>query len=277
MSASTGESSTRGLRAIGTAGTLLALAILGTSMLLRLATFFGADGHAISTLSPGLEGALRLAHRLAASSVGLLAIYAVVLCWTRRPLPSHVVKPVAWMVATTVFLAVIGPLTSGYQIAAVTVSNVVGGMLLLMAFGWLRESVNFDAPLRKSGDPLLRTAIFIFLLHIATGAAASAGEMHGVRWFAFLHLGTALLSTMFIGATLWSRRDEPLLAGRVVAATSLLTTQLALGLALLSLGARPTWLAFLHGMLSPLLALALVSLAVRDSTIRKLIRSFEPQ
>ncbi len=265
LSASTGESSTRGPRAIGTLGALLALAILGTSMLLRLATFFGTDGHAITTLSPGLEGALRLTHRLTASGVGLLAIYAVILCWTRRPLPSRVVKPIAWMVAATVFLAVIGPLTTGYQITAVTVSNVVGGMVLLMAFVWLRESVNFDALPRRPIEPLLRATIFVFLLHVATGAAASANEMHGIRWFAFLHLGTALLSAMFIGATLWDRRCDRSMAGRVVMATWTMAMLLVLGFAMTWLGARPIWLAFVHGMLSPLLAIALVSMAARDS------------
>ncbi|MBL0123961.1 MAG: hypothetical protein IPP88_14960 [Betaproteobacteria bacterium] len=264
-SAPTGESSTRGLRTTGTIGALLALAILGTSMLLRLATFFGTDGHSITTLSPQLEGALRLTHRLTASGVGLLAIYTVILCWTRRPLPSQLVKPIAWMVAATVFLAVIGPLTTGYQITAVTVSNVVGGMVLLMAFVWLRESVSFDPRPRKPIEPLLRATIFVFLLHVATGAAASASEMHGIRWFAFLHLGTALLSTMFIGATLWYRRCDRLMARRVAVTAWLTVTLLMLGFLMMWLGARPTWLAFVHGMLSPLLAIPLASMAARDS------------
>lgn len=264
-SAPPGESSTRGLRTTGTIGALLALAILGTSMLLRLATFFGADGHAITTLSPQLEGALRLTHRLTASGVGLLAIYTVILCWTRRPLPSHLVKPIAWMVAATVFLAVIGPLTTGYQITAVTVSNVVGGMVLLMAFVWLRESVSFDPRSRKPIEPLLRATIIVFLLHVATGAAASAGEMHGIRWFAFLHLGTAMLSTMFIGAALWARRGDQSVAGRVIIAACLMGMLLLLGFLMTWLGARPIGLAFVHGMLSPLLAILLVSMAAHDS------------
>jgi heme A synthase len=244
---------------------MLALAILGTSMLLRLATFFGVDGNVITTLSPDWEGALRLTHRLAASGVGLLAIYAVILFWARRPLPSRVVKPIAWLVATTVFLAVIGPLTSGYRITAVTVGNVVGGMVLLMAFVWLRESVIVDSLPRKPVAPLLRAALFIFLLHVATGAATSAHEMHGIRWFAFVHLGTALLSTMFIGAALWARRDDQLVAGRVVSAACLMGMLLLLGFAMTWLGARPVWLTFAHGMLSPLLAIPLVSMAARDS------------
>lgn len=267
----------RGLRAIGTFGSALALAILGASMLLRLTTIFGTDGQVISTLPAVLENATRMLHRLAATGVGFLAVYAVILCWTRRPLPSHVFKPIAWMVAATVILALIGPLTPGYRIAAITVANVVGGVVLLMAFWWLRESVALEASVCNPVEPLLRATILVFLAHVATGAAASAYEMHGIRWFAFLHLGTALLSTMFIGASSWARCREPLLAGWAVATTILLAAQLALGFTLMSLGERPIWLAFLHGMLSPLLAIALASMVTRDSLIHVHARPGEQQ
>lgn len=43
----------------------------------------------------------------------------------------------------------------------------------------------------------------------------------------------------------------------------LLATQLVLGFVLLWLSTRPVWLAVTHGMLSSLLAMALVSLAMR--------------
>ncbi len=103
--------------------------------------------------------------------------------------------------------------------------------------------------------------MLVFLLQVATGAAASANEMHGIRMPTFIHLGSALLSTMFIGATLWARRGDPALSGRVVTAAILLGSQLVLGATLMWLGARPLWLALAHGMVSPMLAIALVSLA----------------
>ena len=262
----TAESTRRWLHTIGTCGTVLALTILAASMLLRLTSHFGSDGQVISTLSATLENTIRMTHRLAASGVGLLALGAVFLYWARRPLPATVVMPITSMVAATIVLAIIGPLTPGYRIAAITIVNVGVGMVLLMAFWWLREAVATPALVRKSVEPLLRATIYVFLVHIATGAAASADEMHGMRGFALLHLGTALLAFMFIGASIWARRREPSLAGWTKATTALLVAQVAFGLVLMWLGTRPVWLAYLHGMLSPLLAIALVSLAARDRT-----------
>ena len=266
-SAQTGDSSKRRLQTVGAFGAVLALVILGASMLLRLTTIFGADGQTISTLPPAIESATRMVHRLAASGVGLLAAGAVFLCWVRRPLPGHIVKPIASIVVATAVLAVIGPLTPGYRVAAVTVGNVLGGMVLLIAFWWLRESVAADSAARKPVDGLLRAAIIVFLLHVTTGAAASANQMHGIRWFAFVHLGTAMLSIMFVGASLWDHRREPSLAAWSAATTILMVAQSGLGFALIWHGSRPAWLGLLHGMLSPMLAIALVSLAIRFSTL----------
>ena len=260
-----GEAPVSWLRAIGTIGTILALMILGASMLLRLSTIFGADGQTISTLSHAIENATRLTHRLAASGVGILAVWAVVLWWMRRPLPSTLSKPITWIVTATVVLAVIGPLTPGYRLVGVTIGNVVGGMVLLMAFWWLRESARIHSLARKTVQPVLRAAVFVFLAHIATGAATSVDEMHGSRALVILHLCTALLSTMFIAGSVWDRRHEPALARWCIAAMLLMLAGIALGCALVWLGARPIWLMLVHGMLSPFLAIALVSLAAGDS------------
>ena len=267
MSAIANGTPKRCLLAIGTCGTLFALVILGTSMLLRLATIFGVDGHTISTLPASVESAIRLAHRLSASGVGLLAIFAIILRLTRKDLPAQVVTSITWIVAVTIVLALIGPLTPGYRHAAVTVGNVAGGMVLLMAFFWLRESVRADIAVSKPVEPLLRATIVFFLVHIATGAGTSAYEMHGVRWVTFLHMSTALLSTSLIGASLWERRDESTLGNWTAATTVFLVIQIALGVVLLWTVWRPIWLAFGHGMVSPMLAIALVSFAVRDGAI----------
>lgn len=261
ISARSNDSPNRSLQVIGALGTVFAVVILGASIFLRLTTIFGVDGQPISTLSAAMENATRLAHRLAASGVGVLAMWAVILCWIRRPLPSHVVRPIAWMVAITVILAVIGPLTPGYRYAAVTIGNVGGGMVLLMAFWWLRETVARNQIEGNPLDPLLRITLVVYLAHIATGAGASAYEMQGVRWPTFVHLATALLATMLIGATLFDRRHDSPIAGSTIAATGLLAMQLVMGFVLLWLGTRPVWLGVMHGMLSSLLAMALVSLA----------------
>ena len=263
------DSPSRWLPPIGAFGAVLALVILGTSMLLRLTTIFGVDGQSISTLPASVENTIRLAHRLAASAVGLLALCVAIISWTRRPLPSPFIAPMAWIVVSTVMLAIIGPLTPGYRLTTVTVGNVVGGVVLLMAFWSLRESAVNKLLARNPVEPVLSIAIVAFLAHVAAGAAASAFDMHNVRWFVFVHIGTALLATMFVGASVWDRRRDATIAGWTVAAAGLMVLQLALGCALMWLGTRPTWLAYVHGMLSPLLAITLVSLANRGSPTRE--------
>ena len=257
-----GSTTKRWLQWIGTCGTILALVILGASMLLRLATMFGVDGQPISTLPGTLEKVIRLSHRLAAAGVGILAVCAVGLGWIHRRSSWRVGRPISLIVATTVALAIIGPLTPGYRLAGITVGNVAGGMILLMAFWWLRERVATHPAPYGPAESLIRATLFVFLVHVATGAAASAQEMHGIRWFAFLHLATALLAIMFIGAILWDRRGESLTIGRMTA-TAVLLAEVALGGGLMWFDDRPIWLAFSHGMLSTMLAMALVSMAIR--------------
>lgn len=256
----------RTLLAIGTTGSALALVILGVSILLRLTTLFADDGHPLSTLPDTLESAVRLLHRLAASGVGLLALWATVLCWIRRPLVAKAVMPTAWIVAATVLLAAIGPLTPGYRFATVTVANVVGGTVLLMACWWLREALATAPAHRQARDPLLLPALLVFLAHVGIGAAASALSVRGMRWVAFMHMGSAVLVVIFVGSLLWTRYGRARLTRLVGAMTLLLVAQIALGLALMAADPRPVWLGFLHAMLSPLLAAGLVSIAVRDST-----------
>ncbi len=263
------DSPSRWLQAIGTVGAVLALVILGASMLLRLTTIFGVEGQPISTLPISAENAIRLAHRLAAAAVGLLALCLAIIGWTRRPLPSPLLTPITWIVLSTVMLAIIGPLTPGYRLTTVTVANVVGGMVLLMAFWSLRESAVTKRLNGNPVEPLLSLAILVFLAHIATGAAASAFEMHNVRWLVFVHIGTAMLATMFIGASLWDRRHDASVGCWIATTAGLMTLQVALGCALMWIGTRPTWLAYVHGMLSPLLAITLVSLANRSSPSRR--------
>lgn len=261
-----GASSHAWLQRIGACGSGLALTILGASMLLRLTTVFALDGHAISSLPPGIEYATRLLHRLAASGVALLALCAVTLCWIRRSSAAQLTRPTAWIVASTVILALIGPLTPGYRLSAITVVNVTGGMVLLMAFWWLRESVITAATMHQPVAAFSWAAIIAFVAHVGTGAAASAWEMHAVRWPAFVHLASLVLCLILIGVIWLEFRRERLLAPWTAALASLLAIQLLVGYLMMWQDSRPLGLTFLHAMLSSLLAMALVSLAVRGST-----------
>lgn len=261
----TGQAPLRLLRAIGSAGAALAMIILGASVLLRLGTVFGADGQTLSMLAPAIEGAARSLHRLAASGVGILAVAATVLCFRQRHVVTGALRPTVWIVAATVVLAVIGPLTTGYRFAAVTVTNVAVGVVLLMSCWWLREALMHGSAGGTRRDPLLRAALVVFLAHVASGAAANALEMRGIRWVAYAHLGTAILVTMFVGAVLWDQRCSKRLRV-VIGGTALIwSLQIAFGVALLSISQRPIWLGVLHALLTPLLAAGLVSIAVRSA------------
>lgn len=256
----------RTLLAIGTTGSALALVILGVSILLRLTTVFAENGAPVSILPVAIESAVRLTHRLAASGVGLLALWATVLCLIRRPLVARAVMPTAWMVAATVLLAAIGPLTPGYRFATVTVANVVGGTALLMACWWLREALAAAPAHGQTRDPLLLPALLVFLAHIGIGAAASALSVRGIRSLAFLHMGSAVLVVIFVGALLWARHSRVRLTRLVGIMTLLLAAQIVLGLALMAADSRPVLLGFMHAMISPLLAAGLVSIAMRAPT-----------
>jgi uncharacterized membrane protein YfcA len=139
-------------------------------------------------------------------------------------------------------------------------------MLLLMAFWWLRESGVTTATLRQPVGAFAWATIIGFLVHVATGAAASAYAMHGLRWPALVHLGSLLLCIILIGAILqeiYRQRPPDRWFGILVC---LLVFQLLLGYLMMWQEVRPVWLSFFHAMLSPVLGLALVSVVAGAST-----------
>jgi hypothetical protein len=97
----------------------------------------------------------------------------------------------------------------------------------------------------------------------STGAGASAYQMLGLHWPARVHLGSAVLCVYLLLALLIEKRHSSAQphSGKVL--EYLMFTQLLSGAALIWLDHRPLWLSFMHAMLSPLLAMALVSLVRR--------------
>ncbi|MEI8326118.1 MAG: hypothetical protein WCH44_12280 [Betaproteobacteria bacterium] len=254
-------SSLRWLQRLALLGTLAALAILGASALLRLSTVFALDGHPLSTLPAALEHATRLLHRLCASAVALLALGAIALCWTQRHSRAGLAWPVAWIVAATVILALIGPLTPGYKLASVTVANVSVGVVLLVAFWWLYESATQRQRPAQALDGFGWATLAAVLVQVATGAGASAAAMHALHWPTFVHLGTLPLALILIGAVLLDQRRAR--ARQHAALAGLLALQLFAGYVLMGQEPRSVGLSFFHAMLAPLLAMALVSLSLR--------------
>lgn len=251
-------------------GAALALCILGASILLRLMTVLDAQGQAVSQLASGLEHAVRLLHRVCASSVALLALGVLALSWRARHTDGKVMPPAAWVVASTVVLALIGPLTTGYRLGSITVVNVSFGMILLMAFWWLRETIAVaaDAWPRHPADALSWTIFLAMVLHMGTGAAASAWAMHGLRWPAYVHLASLLLCLTLVGVLLFGPRNATILSHRVSALAVLLGLQFVVGGLLMWQDPRSVALSYFHAMLSPLVAAAAVSIMVRGGQPR---------
>lgn len=256
-------------RWIGAGGSVLAMVILGASMMLRLWTEVDANGHATSTLPPITETVARMAHRVSATAVAMLALCAGVLYWVRRRTIPHLAIPVICIVTFTTVLALIGPLTQGYRLPWVTVLNVTAGMALLIVFWWLLARPSAVVPTIPALGRLAWLALIAFVIHVASGAATSAWEMTGIRWPAFLHLASLFVVVSLIGLVVMERRSKRATGRSIRWLLILLAVEMAMGYALMQLDLRPRWLSLLHGMLSPALALTLVSILLCPPTCRE--------
>ena len=254
-----GERVRRVLRVAGAWGAGLTVAILAASVLLRLATRYGAGGEAVSMLPEAVEHAARLGHRFAAMGVAFVAALVVLVSAGERPVPRARSAAVGAALALTVALAVVGRYTPGYREAWATVANVSGGIALACAFWWLRE--HHAGGGTGAWRPLAWSALAALVALSAAGAATSAAAMRGDHAFGPLHLWVA---TLFLGlvlaAALRYRRDG--LLAVAIAAVSVM--QYGLGFVMLAAGAsRPLTLAWIHALMACVLGLLLVSLASR--------------
>lgn len=241
----------RSLAVTGVWGAALTLVILAMSVLIRLGTRIDG-GEAVSVLAPDVETAARIAHRLAAGGVGILAAWALVAGWRAQPLPRATNRAIGAILAFTALLSVIGRYSPGYRIDAVTMANVAGGIALAAAFWWLRAG-----EAAGEGDPLARVALALLVLLAALGAGVDVAAMRGERALGPLHLWVAGFFAAVALAAAWRQRRRP--AGIAVAA--LCVTQVVLGFVLV--GGRPLALAWSHALVAGALALALVQLSAR--------------
>lgn len=236
-------------------GAVLTAVILAMSFLLRLGTRIEADV-AFSVLPLDVEQWARLAHRIAAMAVGILAALAVVAVATERPVRRSRVAPAVVVVALTLLLSAIGRYTPGYRFDQVTVLNVVGGIGLAAAFWWLRESTRSS----RSPDVVASAALGLLLVLATLGACADAYAMRGVRAFVPIHLVFAPVFVVTALFAAWRQRRRFVLAGALAV---LIMTQVVLGFVLVAgpdmRAMVPAWT---HGMIAMAVAFLLVSLAV---------------
>lgn len=247
------------LARVGLWGTVLTLAILAASALLRLAAEVEA-GAAVSRLAPAVETGARIAHRISAMGVAILAALALVMSVRNRPVPTPRVTALAAIVVLTLMLATIGRYTPGYKVAAVTVANVVGGTALACAFWWLRELAIAPSRAPSSAFRILPVlALALLLAQAGLGAAASAAAMWGEGDLGPLHLWMAFLFVVIVAAAAWRQRTRRVLGSAIVV---LLALQLGLGFGLVAAGAtRPLAFTLAHAVIALVLALLLVKLA----------------
>lgn len=236
-------------------GAALTAVILAMSFLLRLGTRIEADV-AFSVLPPDVEQWARLAHRVAAMAVGILAALALVAVATERPVRRALVPPVACLVGLTLLLSAIGRYTPGYRFDQVTVLNVVGGIGLAAAFWWLRESGGSA----RRPDVVASAALGLLLVLATLGACADANAMRGTHAFVPMHLVFAPVFVVTALFAAWRQRHRFVLAGALAA---LILTQVVLGFVLVAgpdiRAMMPAWI---HGMIAMAVAFLLVSLAV---------------
>jgi hypothetical protein len=250
------------LAAAGLWGMLLTVVVLAASVFMRLTTAFDAAGEAVSTLPDAAETFARLAHRIAAMAVSILALLSAFAVVALRPVAPARLAAVGSVLALTVVLAVLGRYTTGYRIPGVTVGNVAGGMALACAFWWLREqALRADAPRRV---PLEWAALAILLVQSGLGAAASSSAMRGDFSGIPLHVALGIAAAVVAGLcardhfTLPTRRLALLLAlGTVV--------QLGIGYGLaIAQPGRPLLAGWLHAVLATALTVGFTALAVRS-------------
>lgn len=167
------------------AGTILVFIVIVTSAFLRLVRAgvgcedwpqcYGVPLTVAAASVARLVPWTQVAHLFAAAGVGMLALVTLAMA-LKKPRRREAAIAAALIGALTLFLAVLGRITPGSQLPAVTLGNVLGGMTLFALFGWLR--FNCAAPARASGRRMLSVAAAVGLallaVQIALGTVLSA-------------------------------------------------------------------------------------------------------
>jgi cytochrome c oxidase assembly protein subunit 15 len=129
-----------------------------------------AQGVATPVVAGHGVAAARLAHRVVASLVLILAIAMVLSTWLTKPALPREGWLAAAVLALAVGLAVLGIVTPGARVPAVTLGNLLGGFLMLALCGRLA------APVQTHSAPLGAWAVAgagVVTLQVVLGALVS--------------------------------------------------------------------------------------------------------
>jgi cytochrome c oxidase assembly protein subunit 15 len=172
------------LRRAALVGVVLTFVVVATSAYLRLAQaglgcadWPACYGVPLAQGDPPTQqvALMRAIHRIAAAAVGFVVILVAAVSFSglRRDLGERSLALALGIL--TVFLALLGAATPGAQLPAVTLGNLLGGMLMLAAFQWLRESARAAAGhARRPVNGGLLVGAALLALQIALGALVSA-------------------------------------------------------------------------------------------------------
>lgn len=146
---------------------------------------------------------VRLAHRVAAMGVSVLALLVAALAWKAPAAWGRRLAAVA-MIALVAVLAVVGRQSAGATAPAIVLTNLLGGLVLLALAASLCAAARPADP--RSGASLAASAFtttafaaaaFALAAAIGTGALATALPRHGAPALGTVHL--VLSWTAFLG------------------------------------------------------------------------------
>lgn len=137
-----------------------------------------ADGAAAT---PDAVSVARAAHRVSAMLVGLLALAIALFGWSRLGGADRIAA--AFALADTLFLSWLGRYTP-HDLPLVTIGNVVGGLALAAAFGWIAAATVRGRPGAAGAARLRDVEADAGRAGAAgRGAARARGKVKSLAWF----------------------------------------------------------------------------------------------
>ncbi len=245
----------RTLSALAAACAALVFVVVAASAWLRLA--------AAPCPAGGCEGfvladAVRLAHRVAAMGVSVLALVIVALAWKAPARAGRRVASVAILILVAV-LAIVGRSSAGSPPPAVVLTNLLGGLALLAACVGLAVTAR-ALPGRVSGS--FAVALCLLAVSVATGGVLAAAPAGGPSLLDLAHRGASWASLAAWGLLAVSASPSPgvRLGARLAAAC-------IAALAVVSI-AFPAWplARWMHNLLTSAALGAAVAAAVASRT-----------
>jgi heme A synthase len=201
---------------IAALGAILMVAILASSAYLRLSVSSepcletdiacAVDAPVEAAPAPLGQRLARVAHRLSASTVAVLALLLAFGMWSSdaRARWSGRLLAVA-LVALTVFLAILGAATRSTYSPAITLGNVLGGNLLAGMFCWVwLQAGRLRKPfVNRTSQPIWPVLLMLLALIQITSIAFGAGATLPVP----LAMGYNLFGTLLLlGSLSWLSR-----------------------------------------------------------------------